>query len=150
MVNRYMPSASTNSYQYQGLYGNLSCGFPPDDSFHIFRGIESDYPWPGLTFGLTLLATYYFCTNQVKHLTLEKGSISLQPLCFFVKIQESHPKFIVLCGFFTEFTESYEKIHCRLKDLNQLSPTQQPSTKSPVTKPYMFKGPLKCPQFMHN
>ena len=74
MVNRYMPSASTNSYQYQGLYGNLSCGFPPDDSFHIFRGIESDYPWPGLTFGLTLLATYYFCTNQVRLLILAKGS----------------------------------------------------------------------------
>ena len=65
MVNRYIPSAATNTYYKESLYNNLSCGFPPDDSFHIFRGLESDYPWPGLTFGLTLLATYYFCTNQV-------------------------------------------------------------------------------------
>ena len=45
--------------------GNLSCGFTPDDSFQIFRGVDSEYPWPGLVFGLTLLATYFFCTNQV-------------------------------------------------------------------------------------
>ncbi len=69
MVDRFLSSASTNSYLQQGLYNNISCGFPPDDSFHIFRGLESAYPWPGLTFGLTLIATYYFCNNQVFSLT---------------------------------------------------------------------------------
>lgn len=65
MVNQFMKSASGVTYYYEGIYGNMSCGFPPSDSFHIFRGINSDYPWPGLVFGLTLLALYYFCNNQV-------------------------------------------------------------------------------------
>ncbi len=66
MVNRFKPAASTNSYLINSQYNNLSCGFPPDDAFHIFRDLDSAYPWPGLTFGLTLLATYFFCTNQVQ------------------------------------------------------------------------------------
>jgi sodium/glucose cotransporter 9 len=65
MVNQYKLAAANTTYLDQSLYGNLSCGFTPDDSFQIFRGIDSEYPWPGLVFGLTLLATYFFCTNQV-------------------------------------------------------------------------------------
>ena len=65
MVNQYMTSASDLTMYQQSLYQNASCGFVPEDSLHIFRGIDSDYPWPGLVFGLTLLATYFFCTNQV-------------------------------------------------------------------------------------
>ena len=65
MVNQYMVSASDQTMYQQSLYGNASCGFVPDDALKIFRGIDSDYPWPGLVFGLTLLATYFFCTNQV-------------------------------------------------------------------------------------
>uniref|UniRef100_H2YKJ4 Uncharacterized protein n=1 Tax=Ciona savignyi TaxID=51511 RepID=H2YKJ4_CIOSA len=45
---------------------NTSCGIPRADSFHVFRDpIDSDLPWPGLTFGLTIIATWYFCTDQV-------------------------------------------------------------------------------------
>ena len=65
MVNQFQVSASNNTYYYQATAGNLSCGLTPKDSFSLFRGMDSDYPWPGLVFGLTLLATYYFCTNQV-------------------------------------------------------------------------------------
>ena len=66
MVNQFIKSASRETYLEQALHNNRSCGFPPDDAYNIFRGMDSDYPWPGLVFGLTLLATYYWCTQQVK------------------------------------------------------------------------------------
>ncbi|XP_062942298.1 sodium/glucose cotransporter 1 isoform X2 [Cynocephalus volans] len=50
--------------------GNLTveekCYTPRADSFHIFRDpITGDIPWPGLIFGLTILALWYWCTDQV-------------------------------------------------------------------------------------
>jgi len=65
MHNQFLASAANNTYYYESIAQNRSCGFTPEDSFGIFRGMDSDYPWPGLIFGLTLLATYYWCTNQV-------------------------------------------------------------------------------------
>ncbi|CAH1777913.1 unnamed protein product [Owenia fusiformis] len=65
MFQQFPGAAANYSYVNRALYGNTTCGFPPDDYMHIFRGVDSGYPWPGLTFGLTILATHYFCTNQV-------------------------------------------------------------------------------------
>uniref|UniRef100_A0A3Q1AU58 Sodium/glucose cotransporter 1 n=1 Tax=Amphiprion ocellaris TaxID=80972 RepID=A0A3Q1AU58_AMPOC len=48
--------------------GNVSaeCYEPRADSFHLFRNaITGDLPWPGLIFGLTIQATWYWCTDQV-------------------------------------------------------------------------------------
>ncbi|XP_063769123.1 sodium/glucose cotransporter 1 [Pseudophryne corroboree] len=43
-----------------------ACYTPREDSFHIFRDpINGDMPWPGLIFGLTILAMWYWCTDQV-------------------------------------------------------------------------------------
>uniref|UniRef100_A0A3P9MA95 Sodium/glucose cotransporter 1 n=1 Tax=Oryzias latipes TaxID=8090 RepID=A0A3P9MA95_ORYLA len=50
------------------ITGNISaeCYKPRPDSFHIFRdAITGDLPWPGLVFGLTIQATWYWCTDQV-------------------------------------------------------------------------------------
>ena len=45
---------------------STGCGIPRSDAFHVFRDAEnSDLPWPGLTFGLTIIATWYWCTDQV-------------------------------------------------------------------------------------
>uniref|UniRef100_A0A8C0PIL0 Sodium/glucose cotransporter 1 n=1 Tax=Canis lupus familiaris TaxID=9615 RepID=A0A8C0PIL0_CANLF len=42
------------------------CYTPRADSFHIFRDpISGDLPWPGLIFGLSILALWYWCTDQV-------------------------------------------------------------------------------------
>ncbi|XP_052020548.1 solute carrier family 5 member 4-like isoform X1 [Apodemus sylvaticus] len=42
------------------------CYTPPPDSFHIFRDpITGDIPWPGLIFGMTILAIWYWCADQV-------------------------------------------------------------------------------------
>ncbi|XP_048370713.1 sodium/glucose cotransporter 1-like [Sphaerodactylus townsendi] len=50
--------------------GNASipekCYTPRPDSFQIFRDpISGDLPWPGLIFGLSILALWYWCTDQV-------------------------------------------------------------------------------------
>ncbi|KAL7846894.1 hypothetical protein SRHO_G00218740 [Serrasalmus rhombeus] len=50
------------------VVGNVSaeCYTPRPDSFHIFRDpITGDLPWPGLIFGLTIQAAWYWCTDQV-------------------------------------------------------------------------------------
>ncbi|XP_060917654.1 sodium/glucose cotransporter 1 [Labrus mixtus] len=50
------------------ITGNASenCYKPRPDSFHIFRNaVTGDLPWPGLVFGLTIQATWYWCTDQV-------------------------------------------------------------------------------------
>ncbi|XP_054852442.1 sodium/glucose cotransporter 1 [Eublepharis macularius] len=42
------------------------CYAPRADAFHIFRDpITGDLPWPGLIFGLSILALWYWCTDQV-------------------------------------------------------------------------------------
>nr|CAK19000.1 solute carrier family 5, member 11 [Squalus acanthias] len=45
---------------------NSTCGLPRDDAFHIFQHpINSDFPWPGVIFGVTILSIWYWCTDQV-------------------------------------------------------------------------------------
>ncbi|KAG8521246.1 Solute carrier family 5 member 4, partial [Galemys pyrenaicus] len=42
------------------------CYTPQEDAFHIFRDpLTGDIPWPGLIFGNTLVAMWYWCTDQV-------------------------------------------------------------------------------------
>ncbi|XP_077916855.1 sodium/glucose cotransporter 1 isoform X2 [Halichoerus grypus] len=50
--------------------GNITihkeCYTPRADSFHIFRDpLKGDLPWPGIIFGLSILALWYWCTDQV-------------------------------------------------------------------------------------
>ncbi|XP_075866895.1 sodium/glucose cotransporter 4 [Microcebus murinus] len=45
---------------------NTTCHLPRPDAFHMFRDpVSGDIPWPGLIFGLTVLATWCWCTDQV-------------------------------------------------------------------------------------
>ena len=67
MSNQYMGAAANYTYYDVSLFGNRTCGFPPEDSFHIFRPADDgSYPWPGMVFGLTILATNAWCTDQVR------------------------------------------------------------------------------------
>ncbi len=71
---RYMEAAANYTYLDQALYGNRSCGMPVDNAFHIFRPADDgSYPWPGLTLGLTILATNAWCTDQVYWLGTGNG-----------------------------------------------------------------------------
>ncbi|NWV20058.1 SC5A9 protein, partial [Origma solitaria] len=45
---------------------NTTCHLPRDDAFHVFRDpITGDIPWPGLIFGLSVMAIWFWCTDQV-------------------------------------------------------------------------------------
>ncbi|XP_057675341.1 sodium/glucose cotransporter 1 isoform X2 [Corythoichthys intestinalis] len=83
------------------ITGNISksCYEPRQDSFHIFRdAITGDLPWPGLVFGLTIQALWYWCTDQVivqrclsgKNLSHVKGGCIL---CGYLKLV---PMFIIV------------------------------------------------------
>lgn len=58
--------------------GNITirkeCYTPRNDSFHIFRDpLRGDLPWPGLIFGLSILALWYWCTDQVPAQDVQGG-----------------------------------------------------------------------------
>ncbi|NXO74718.1 SC5A9 protein, partial [Phainopepla nitens] len=78
---------------------NTTCHLPREDSFHLFRDpISGDLPWPGLVFGLTVVALWCWCTDQVmvqrtlsaKNLSHAKGGsvlagyLKLFPVFFIV------------------------------------------------------------------
>uniref|UniRef100_A0A3Q3EH65 Sodium/mannose cotransporter SLC5A10 n=1 Tax=Labrus bergylta TaxID=56723 RepID=A0A3Q3EH65_9LABR len=45
---------------------NSTCHLPREDAMHLFRNaVTGDLPWPGMTLGLTILATWYWCSDQV-------------------------------------------------------------------------------------
>lgn len=45
---------------------NTTCHLPRADAMHLFRDpVSGDLPWTGMTFGLSIVATWYWCTDQV-------------------------------------------------------------------------------------
>ncbi|XP_068832232.1 sodium/mannose cotransporter SLC5A10 isoform X4 [Capricornis sumatraensis] len=45
---------------------NTTCHVPRADAMHMFRDpYTGDLPWTGMTFGLTIMAAWYWCTDQV-------------------------------------------------------------------------------------
>jgi len=44
--------------------GNL-CNAPTPWAFHLMRPVDDDLPWTGIMFGLTVLAVWCWCTDQV-------------------------------------------------------------------------------------
>ncbi|XP_015418328.1 PREDICTED: sodium/glucose cotransporter 1 [Myotis davidii] len=64
-MEKYMKAIPTNVSD-GNITINKECYTPRNDSFHIFRDpLKGDLPWPGLIFGLSILALWYWCTDQV-------------------------------------------------------------------------------------
>nr|XP_014344776.1 PREDICTED: sodium/glucose cotransporter 5 [Latimeria chalumnae] len=78
---------------------NTTCHLPRADAMHLFRNpVSGDLPWTGMTFGLTILATWYWCTDQVivqrslsaKNLSHAKGGsilasyLKMLPIIFII------------------------------------------------------------------
>ncbi|NXA92417.1 SC5A9 protein, partial [Melanocharis versteri] len=78
---------------------NTTCHLPREDAFNMFRDpITGDIPWPGLIFGLTVLALWSWCADQVivqrslsaKNLSHAKGGsvvggyLKMLPMFFIV------------------------------------------------------------------
>uniref|UniRef100_A0A8D0EP62 Sodium/mannose cotransporter SLC5A10 n=1 Tax=Strix occidentalis caurina TaxID=311401 RepID=A0A8D0EP62_STROC len=57
---------------------NTTCHLPRADAMHLFRDpVSGDLPWTGMTFGLSIMATWYWCTDQV----IVQRSLSAKSLC---------------------------------------------------------------------
>lgn len=60
LVQSYMAAVPSQTV------ANTSCHLPRPDSFNMLRNaVSGDLPWPGLLFGLTVLATWVWCNDQV-------------------------------------------------------------------------------------
>ena len=71
---RYMDSIpNTTIYYHMAVPNNYpykDCGIPSDTSFHFFRpASDSNIPWPGMVFGVTISAVWYWCSDQVRCLS---------------------------------------------------------------------------------
>lgn len=43
------------------------CYTPREDAFHLFRDpTTGDLPWPGVLFGIAIIGSWYWCTDQVR------------------------------------------------------------------------------------
>uniref|UniRef100_A0A8C5UGB1 Sodium/glucose cotransporter 1 n=1 Tax=Malurus cyaneus samueli TaxID=2593467 RepID=A0A8C5UGB1_9PASS len=64
-MQKYMEAIPSN-ISYGNTVVDPQCYTPRRDSFHIFRdAVTGDLPWPGLVFGLSIIAMWYWCTDQV-------------------------------------------------------------------------------------
>ncbi|XP_062038106.1 solute carrier family 5 member 4-like [Lepus europaeus] len=62
---KYM-NAIPSVIEAENLTIDPSCYTPPANSFHVFRDpVSGDVPWPGLIFGMPIVAAWYWCTDQV-------------------------------------------------------------------------------------
>ncbi|XP_070807458.1 sodium/glucose cotransporter 1-like isoform X5 [Pituophis catenifer annectens] len=65
LMEKYMKAIPSN-ISYDNVTIPEKCYTPRPDAFHIFRDpVDGDLPWPGLIFGLSILALWYWCTDQV-------------------------------------------------------------------------------------
>ena len=58
------------------IYSNSSCGIPTEETWHIFRDVNSGLPWPGSVFGTIVLGVYFWCTNQVRMKTWHNNDVN--------------------------------------------------------------------------
>ncbi|KAF0296953.1 Sodium/glucose cotransporter 4 [Amphibalanus amphitrite] len=88
-----MPSPNVTAYDS----ANQSCSAPRADAMHMFRAAEagkSDLPWTGMTFGLTISAIWYWCSDQVivqrtlasKNMVHAKGGVVLAAALKFLPL----------------------------------------------------------------
>jgi len=63
MKVKYETAATNYTLANQSFY---ACGMPRKDAFHIFRDpIHGDIPWTGVVSGLTVMALFVWCQDQV-------------------------------------------------------------------------------------
>lgn len=64
-MKKYMEAIPSN-ISYGNTVVDAECYIPRKDAFHIFRDpVGGDLPWPGVIFGLSIIALWYWCTDQV-------------------------------------------------------------------------------------
>ncbi|XP_061865691.1 sodium/glucose cotransporter 1 isoform X2 [Colius striatus] len=64
-MKKYM-EASPSNISYGNTTIDEECYAPRKDAFHLFRDpVSGDLPWPGVIFGMSIIALWYWCTDQV-------------------------------------------------------------------------------------
>ncbi|XP_003419232.2 solute carrier family 5 member 4 [Loxodonta africana] len=64
-TEKYM-NAIPSVVEGDNLTVSSTCYTPGPDSFHIFQdAVTGNIPWPGTILGMTILASWYWCTDQV-------------------------------------------------------------------------------------
>ncbi|XP_071849451.1 sodium/glucose cotransporter 4-like [Apostichopus japonicus] len=105
----------------QALVGNISCGLPREDAFHLFRHpIHSDLPWPAMIFGITVSATWYVCADQVmvQRALAAKSVAHAKGGCILVGFLKSLPLFLMVYPgmisrvFFTDAVACVDSVEC--------------------------------------
>lgn len=77
LVRKYFLSYPDENHTAYDTFTNKSCAKIPDDAMHLFRSIvpgESDLPWTGVIFGITISAIWYWCSDQVLNVFTAVGN----------------------------------------------------------------------------
>ena len=61
-VNMTLDGDDVGSYNINSTCASV----PRADAFHILRAPDADFPWPGMVFGLFVMALNIWCTDQVR------------------------------------------------------------------------------------
>uniref|UniRef100_A0A8C0GB88 Sodium/glucose cotransporter 2 n=1 Tax=Chelonoidis abingdonii TaxID=106734 RepID=A0A8C0GB88_CHEAB len=68
LFDKYLKALPSNTLSPAPALYNISatCYQPRPDAFHLLRDpLTGDLPWPALIFGLTIISTWYWCSDQV-------------------------------------------------------------------------------------
>ncbi|EPY81084.1 solute carrier family 5 (low affinity glucose cotransporter), member 4 isoform 2 [Camelus ferus] len=97
------------------------CYTPKGDSVHIFRdAVTGDIPWPGTIFGMTVVAVWYWCTDQVivQRCLSGKNMSHVKAACITCGYLKLLPMFLMILPVWAPLTEpiylnpSSEKVAC--------------------------------------
>ncbi|CAM4551498.1 unnamed protein product [Leuciscus chuanchicus] len=68
LLEKYSSSLPSQRISLYPLEYNISehCYTPREDAFHLLRDpTTGDLPWPGVLFGIAIIGSWYWCTDQV-------------------------------------------------------------------------------------
>ncbi|KAK8736729.1 hypothetical protein OTU49_004621 [Cherax quadricarinatus] len=87
--------------RYSQTDSNINCGEPPGYAMHFFRSIkpgESDMPWTGMIFGITISGIWYWCTDQVivQRTLSSKNMVHAKAGCVLAAMIKFLPLFILV------------------------------------------------------
>lgn len=123
------------------LINHTECGLPRQDAFHVFRSINSDFPWTGVVFGMPILSICYWCTDQVivqralaaKNLTHAKGATLF---CSYLKV---FPMFLMVMVGMISRSLYPDEVGCVVPEVC-LKVCQNPHSCSDIAYPKLVLG----------
>lgn len=69
LFDKYLGATTSLTVSEDPAVGNISssCYQPRPDSYHLLRDpVTGDLPWPALLLGLTIVSSWYWCSDQVR------------------------------------------------------------------------------------